>query len=230
MEEIFDDALLRFVQRVQWNGKPLSVVFASPDRAFGAMRERIARDKKIKPELVAIEHVPLPFINIFRGDLLPNAQLFHPGSVRGIQQDNDSGDVYSSKVPYAFTSTVQMDFWAKTRTEMSNVITQFTLGFPSDEVRLMIDWRADRWYRGVNRQFSYAKWLGVQSTRLKNNGITDTSELEAGEGPRYIRKTFSGELFGVLPYPLVLGRVAKQVQVQTFLEGEVNPDDDFIVP
>lgn len=230
MEEIFDDALLRFVQRVQWNDKPLSVVFASPDRAFGSMRERIARQSGVKPELVKFESIPLPFVNVFRGDLSPNEQLFHPGAVRGIHQDNDSGDVYSSKVPYAFKSTVQIDFWAKTRVEMSNVTTQFTLGFPSDEVRLMIDWRLERWYRGVNRQFSYAKWLGVQSLRLKNNGITDTSELEAGEGPRYIRKTFSGELFGVLPYPLVLGRVAKQVEVETFLEGEVNPDDEFTVP
>jgi hypothetical protein len=77
---------------------------------------------------------------------------------------------------------------------MAAIISQFVLGFPADEVNLMVNWGDDRWYQGANRQFEYAKWLGFVQCRFKNNGITDSSGLEEGEGSRYIRKTFSGEL------------------------------------
>lgn len=230
MIEIYDDALLRFFRAIQYKGKPLEVVFAGPDRAFGEMRNRIARRKNTKPELVKIEHIPLPFVSVFRGDLNHDLTRDSQATVRGILADPDSGDSYYSKMPRPFTSAVQADFWCKTHTHSNLLLTQLELLFGAGKrAYIDIDFGDERWYKGDHEVFSYAKWLGHQRAWLEDNGIGDNTDLEAGEGPKYIRKTFSGELAGVLPYPLLLGRLAKEVQTEVFLEGEDDPDDTITV-
>ncbi len=231
MIEIYDDALLRFFRAIQYKGKPLELVFANPDRAFGDMKSRIARKTNVKPESVKIEHIPLPFASVFRGDAIYDQSRDSQATVTGILADPDSGDSYFSKMPRPFTSTVQVDFWCKTKSQGNFFTTQLELLFSAGKTAFIdIDFADKRWYKDDNEIFDYAIWLQHQFAQLEDNGITDNSNLETGEGVDYIRKTFSGELLGVLPYPLLLGRLAKEVQTEIALEGANDSDDTIIVP
>jgi len=194
------------------------------------MQNRIARRLKTKPELVKVESIPLPFASVYRGDVNYDQSRDSQATVRGIFADPDSGDSYFSKMPRPFTSTVQADFWCKTKTQANLIMIQLELLFGAGKRGYIdINFGDEKWYVGDNEVFSYAKWLAYQKAWLEDNGITDNTDLEPGEGPKYIRKTFSGELSGVLPYSLVLGRLAKQVQTEVWLEGGVDPDDTIVV-
>jgi hypothetical protein len=199
----YDLAVNKWMRKVMTAVEPTTLVIQStPQRAFGEAAAMVAKGL-VNPETTLPASkgnnnlnrealVPLPLVSIQPGApeprenqrLTPVPNLFRtslPGT------DPSQRERYVSRPPLPIWLTYTAELWTKTRSTMNALITAFQLQFDPymawDEVVI------DDWFWGT-------VWMPI-----KLNGITDNSELEAGEKDRTLRHTISLRIEAWAFYP-----------------------------
>jgi hypothetical protein len=178
------------------------VIQSTPQRAFGEAAAMVAKGL-VNPETTLPPStgnnnlnrealIPLPLVSVTPGApeprenqrLTPCRNLFRtslPGTDPSIRER------YVSRPPLPIWLTYTVEVWKKTRSTMNALITALTLRFDPymawDEVVI------DDWFWGT-------VWMPI-----KLNGITDNSELEAGEKDRALRHTIALRIEAWAFYP-----------------------------
>jgi hypothetical protein len=189
----YDLAVNKWMRKVMTAVEPTTVVIqASPQRAFGEAAAMVAKGlidpartlppAKENNNLNREALVPLPLVSIQPGApepretqrLTPCKNLFRtslPGT------DPSQRERYVARPPLPIWLTYTCELWTKTRSTMNALITAFQQQFDPymawDEVVI------DDWFWGT-------VWMPI-----KLAGITDNSELEAGDKDRTLRHTIS---------------------------------------
>jgi hypothetical protein len=186
----YDLAVNKWMRKVMTAVEPTTLVIqASPQRAFGEAAAMVAKGlvdpaRTLPPanNLNREALVPLPLVSIQPGApepretqrLTPCKNLFRtalPGT------DPSQRERYVARPPLPIWLTYTCELWTKTRSTMNALITAFQQQFDPymawDEVVI------DDWFWGT-------VWMPI-----KLGGITDNSELEAGEKDRTLRHTIS---------------------------------------
>lgn len=158
------------------DGKPLRVVFATPDRAFAAM-QHIVQGRVSENIEEMMRNVPLPFCSIHRSSFTFDPERFHGTSnyFRALGANPAATKIYQSKFPHPYDITYQIEFWAKNREALNVLQIWSSTQFESFEIFL-----------DVNFRDSWESW-GTKAIPFENEGIVDHSNLEPGEGERVLR-------------------------------------------
>lgn len=216
MIRVYDAALLQFYGQLRYNGTPVPVVFARPDRAYANFARKLAMDAGVElKERPANEPLPLPFIAVWRMPPVYDPTMANPGRLRNLpQRDHASGDALIARHPRPVTCAVQTEIICKSQKQASSLESQLTLLFFMDSVRLPIDWTQSKWYKPPYSFEEYAKYLGRHSTEFTDGGVSDSTILELGtDTQKDFRRTHTGTLKAVLPYkPLKVG-IVKEIGV-----------------
>jgi hypothetical protein len=160
--------------------------------------------------------VPVPFMSIWMPPGKFQPSRFSPATIRGYAKDIKTGTALSMRWPRPVDFEVQVDLWcgsAGGHHIAQEIEGQIELQFVAESVYLPIDWTDERWYKHPFNVLAHAKALGRTRVRLINEGWTDTSELEAGEGSKEIRRTWAGRLEAFIPYRPVVGRIVRSTHL-----------------
>lgn len=223
----FTDAIKRFFERAQWGGRPVPCVFAGPDRAFEEMERIMKRRAQGRASVATGGHgltfqqagerpAWVPFLSILVQPLAFDPARFNPRSFRGVTKDIAKGTATTMRFPRPVQGDVQVDLWSAGNGGWGiaqHVAAQIELQFTAESVYLPIDWADPRWYKPPFDALSHAEAYGRTRFRLMTNGWSDSSDIEAGDGPKRIRWTWSGRLEGYLPYRLDEARIVRTITV-----------------
>lgn len=228
----FTEAVKDFFERATWGGAPVPAVFAGPDRAFAEM-ERVMKARSQGKTSVATgatgvtrqqatdKPAWVPFFSVLIQPHNFNPALWNPASYRGITKNLQTGVATSIRLR-PIKADIQVDLWCGAAGGWSiaqNVQSQIELQFFAESIYLPIDWSEAKWYREPFNVLEHARALGRTRFRLVNNGWQDTSDLEVGEGLKYIRWTWSGRLEGDLPYRPDEARIVRTISMDITDEG-----------
>ena len=215
-----------FFERAEWGGRSVPCVFAGPDRAFQEIDRVIKRRAQGKSRATGAEGITfrqvserptwVPFMSVLIQPFAFAPERFNPRSFRGVTKDIAKGTATTMRFPRPVTADVQVDLWAGGNGGWQiaqHVAAQIELQFTAESIYLPIDWADPRWYKPPFDVMAHARAYGRTRFRLINNGWQDASDLEAGEGPKTIRWSWSGRIEGYLPYPLDQARIVRTVEV-----------------
>jgi len=240
----FTEALKLFLGRsCRWGEQPVPVVFAGPDRAFQEMErimKRRAQGKKSRAvgsdgltrQGAADRKAWVPFLSVLVQPFSFDPSRFNPRSFRGITKDIQKGTATTMRFPRPVVADVQVDLWAGAAGGWqiaSAVAAQIELQFTAESAYLTIDWSNPQYYKPPFNVLEHAKSYGTTGFRLVNQGWQDTSDLEAGDGPKSVRWTWSARIEGYLPYRLDEARIVRTVPVDIVDENEPEVVLDTIV-
>jgi hypothetical protein len=233
----FYDALKRFFGQARHAGQIVPAVFARPDRAsqeFQRIYKKRLQGKKATAgeresdppasQTQAIEDRPasLPFMSIYMPVPVFDSTRFNPGRVV-VSKDLATGTAVTAKFPRPVVGDVQVDLWCNVDLEAQDITPQIDLRFVADAVRLPIDWSEDRWYRPPFNVLEHARYMGKTGVRLViGPGWEDTSDLEEGEGPKVVRRTWRGKLQGFIPYKAEEARLVRSVRFDLYDNTDPN--------
>lgn len=223
----FMDALKSFFSQAQWEGQPVPSVFSAPDRAFQELRRRhpklvdgltsrVTGRKGITGEALSERPAWVPFFSILVTPSVFDAARFHPGTFRGITKNLETGVATKMRYPRPVTADVTVELWCGTVGGWgiaNHVAAQIELAFRAESVYLPIDWSLPRYYKPPFNTLEHARQYGPSRCRLVYQGWQDASELEALDGPKQVRWTWTGRLEGHLPYALEESRIVREFAV-----------------
>jgi len=224
--------LQRFFQRARHAGASIPVVFAAPDRAHEeyhrVMKRRLqGKGRPSTPQQLSDRAPHAPFISIWMPSPKFNPDLYNPSQVV-VGKDIQKGTAQVMRWPRPMRSTVQADLWASVEGGeiiAQNIEGQIELQFAADKAFLPVDWSNPRWYRPPFNVLEHAKVLGPTRITLVNQGWDDNSELEPGDGEKVVRRTWSGEVLGYIPYPPQEARLVRTVRFALYdATDEDNPE------
>jgi hypothetical protein len=118
-------------------------------------------------------------------------------------------------MPRPVTCEVQVDLWggaAGGHHIIDNVASQLDLRFVAESAYLPVDWTLAKWFKPPFNLMEHAREFGLTKVRLIADGWTNTSDLEAGEGPKEARATWNGRLEAAIPYRPEDGRLVRTVR------------------
>ncbi len=154
-------------------------------------------------------------------------EWYNPGRVI-VDKDIQKGTARVMRWPRPMSSTVQADLWVGGdggNLMAQQLEAQIELQFPADKVFLPVDWADPRWYRPPFNVLEHARVLGPTRITLTSQGWDDNSDLEFGEGMKSIRRTWSGEVLGYIPYPPQEARLVRTVRYALYdATDEDNPE------
>ena len=233
----FTHATKEFFERAQWAGRRVPCVFAGPDRAFQEIDRVLKRRAQGTSRATGVEGIKfkqiserpawVPFMSVLVQPFSFDSARFNPRSFRGVTKDVVAGTATTLRFPRPVSADVQVDLWAGGNGGWQiaqHVAAQIELQFTAESIYLPIDWADPRWYKPPFDVMAHARAYGRTRFRLVGNGWQDTSDLEAGEGPKTIRWTWSGRIEGYLPYPLDQARIVRTVEVDV-----VDTDTDEVL-
>jgi hypothetical protein len=215
MYAIFYDAVRRFFRRAKHLGQPVDTVFARPDRAHTELarlrEEQLKREKHAAPAETAtrqaVEDRPTasPFMSVWIPSPQFDKERFSPATFRGITKDRATGNATSMRYPRPVLADVQVDLWAGDvggELIAQGIEVQVESFFIAESVYLPIDYGLTKWYKPPFNTPEHAKAYGRTRIRLMvANGWMDNSDLEeGGDGPKEIRRTWTGKMEAFIPY------------------------------
>jgi hypothetical protein len=231
---IFYEAVRDFFGQAKHLGRPVPVVFASPDRAHAELARVIKRRSQNKKKakgasdlappaatVQAIEDKPalVPFMSLWMPPVPEyDPTRFNPGRFV-VSKDKASGTAVVMRFPRPIKNTVQVDLWCGSKAGHKIAMAlapQIDLRFFAESVHLPVDWTLDKWYRPPFDVLSHARVLGQTRIRLIAKGWTDNTDLETEDGPKEARMTWSGELEGYIPYRPVEARLVRTVRFELY--------------
>jgi len=237
----FTDAVKRFFERARWGGRSVPCVFAGPDRAFEEMarvQKRRSQGRKsgatgttgLTFHQIGERPAWVPFMSILIQPPEFDAARFNPRSFRGVTKDIEKGTATTMRFPRPVNADVQVDLWSAGNGGWGiaqHVAAQIELQFTAESVYLPIDWADPRWWKPPFDALEHARAYGRTRIRLVSSGWSDTSDLEAGDGPKRIRWTWSGRIEGYLPYRLDEARLVREIAVDVEDAATGNTLDEY---
>lgn len=246
MYAIFNHACRDFFARAKHEGSPVETVFARPDRAHTEVARLMAArirqaeaSAKVKgativpnPRKQAIEDrpVPVPFMSVWIAGFKFDPSRYSPATFRGITRDQSTGNATSVRFPRPVVSDVQVDLWCGDvggELIAQNIEPQIESLFVDESVYLPIDFTLTKWYRPPFNVSEHCRAYGRTRIRLftsSGGGWADNSELEnGGDGPKEIRRTWSGQIEAYVPYRPTEARLVKSVTMVTL--DDTDPDN-----
>ena len=180
--------------------KPVPLIFATPDRAWATMRKKFEKDIERDREF----RIPLPFISLQQiGDTAydPRRYLYKKILYRRVALDTDDyRTCLSHAKPLPFTFQYAAELWVKTRYEARVNGAQFSQLF--DEGGMA--------YRKVDHGYPIGpKWIPF----FLDSGISDNSNLDAGDQERSLRFSMTIRVEGWLAPPLITQHLVHEMNV-----------------
>jgi hypothetical protein len=183
----YDLAIHNFLREVLTPVEPTIIIIqSSPMRAFGDAAAMLVKGTDhpalLDKELNRSANVPLPLVSVTPGAptrretqrLVPIKNLFRtslPGTDPSIRER------WVAKPPLPVWLNYAVELWTKTRSTMNALITVLQLKF--DPYMAWSEALIDNWFWG-------SVWMPIHL-----DGMTDNSELEAGEEDRLLRHTIT---------------------------------------
>lgn len=224
MMELYNDALLRFMSQIRWQGKPVPSVFAGADRAYSAIKDWLEKERGIRISTSAGEaSVPYPFMAIWREPFQENAPLVSSGIFR-IPSFPNAGYGFAMRSPRPVKARCDVNIYFKDKTQAEFLELQMRSLFINKISYITVDFNDTRWYQPPNDVYSYAKVLGYQDLLIEEDSLTDNSSLEdSGLRQREIRYTLSFNLSGWIPFQPYMVPLANEViyEVREKTSGEL---------
>ena len=219
-----------FRERCRWAGAEVPIVFAGPDRAHQEIRRIMAaretREQGVSTTEQAMEDrpVPVPFMSLLITSPKFDAPRYNPHRFV-IDKDIEAGTALVTRYMHPVTSTVQVDLWCGSAGGdliAQSIEPQIELAFFGGHRSLPLDWSDKRWFRKPFNVSEHVAWMGKTAVVLYTEGWEDTSDLETGEGPKEIRRTWRGRLDAFIPFRPEEARIVQSVE----LDVTVGLDDD----
>lgn len=189
--------------------KPIPLVFATPERAWGLMRKKFGKapdDPNFK--------VPLPFISLAQmGDASFDSKryLYNKILYRKVAISPDFRKCLSHPKPQPYSFQYAAELWVKTRYEARVAAAEFAGLF--EEGALC--------YRIVD----HGTPLGKKLVPFFLQGITDTTNLDTGDGERSLRWSLSFRIDGWLQPKVIEQNLVHDVNVTINAPDSLcNPD------
>lgn len=229
----FTDALREFFARAKWSGQPVPAVFAGPDRAYQELRRqhpklvtndtsRVTGRKGVTKQALGDKPAWVPFFSILVSPKVYDPSRFNPRSFRGVTKDLQTGTATTMRYPRPVTADVSVELWCGTVggwSIASHVAAQIELEFMAESVYLPLDWSLPRYYKSPFNTLEHARQYGKTRCRLVSQGWQDSSNLEALDGPKQVRWTWTGRIEGYLPYRLEEARIVREFTVDVVDEN-----------
>lgn len=182
----------------------LSVVYAPPDKAFGAVRDLLDDDGILDANVAT---VPLPFLSFYKGGSVAFDQRRFGGPSRrlrsGLGKAGDGLTMGTSPYPMPYTWEYRIEVWARSLDTLNRWQVWIANQFPSFERMLPVDFTEldDSW--------------GIKLIPLVNRGLVDNSEIEGAddESNRVLRATQVVEMQGWVFPQVEATPVVKRVRV-----------------
>lgn len=235
----FYAALSGYFRRARHEGKPLQVVFAGPDRAHNEMRQLLAKqldstDRKRKLTQQEIEAIPcpVPFASLLIQPSKFDPSRFNPRSVRGLNKNIERGTALTMRLPRPVTSEVQLDLWCGSAGGdmiAQNIESQMHMQMVAESIYLPINWTLEKWYRPPFNMLEHFKAFGPTRFRLIEGAWTNTSDLEEGEGPKEVRRTWTGTIETALPYRPEEARLVRAIRFAIYEQNNTTPLGEAVV-
>lgn len=211
-----------FRDHAKWSGAVVPIVFAGPDRAHQEMRRIMAERERSHDGISQTEQanedraVPVPFMSLLIAPPKYDPVRFNPHRFV-IERNITTGTAKVARYMHPTTSDVQVDLWcgsAGADLIAMSLEPQIELEFFGGKRALHLDWSDKRWYRPPFNVSEHAKWLGKTSVVLYSQGWEDTSDLETGDGPKEVRRTWRGRLDAYVPFRPEEARIVRTVPLQ----------------
>ena len=200
-------------------GRPIPLIFATPERAWAQMRTKFAKNIATDREF----RIPLPFLSLQQiGDAQfdPSRYLYRKILYRRVALDTvDFRTCLSHAKPLPFTFQYSAELWVKTRYEARVACAQF----------------AQLWDEGgmLFRKVDHGYPMGVHYVRwVLDSGPTDNTNLEASDQERSLRWTFTVRVEGWLPPQAIEQHLVHDLNVTFEMPEnlcEENPYEDAVV-
>lgn len=211
------EAVRDFFKQTLWRGKPVPVVFAGPDRAHEEIRRMMKRRGAGPDRQQADRAGYVPFMSLWIAPPKFHSQRFSPASVPFLI-NQETGNALKARFPRPVQTEVQVDLWCGSAGghAMAQLIeSQVEMRFLAENILLPVDWGQAKWYREPYNVSEHARYFGKTKLNLITEGWSDTSDLEAGEGPKEVRRTWSGRMEALIPHrpeeARLVGRVVMDI-------------------
>lgn len=207
-------------ERCRWGGAEIPIVFAGPDRAHQEIRrimaEREQRETGVAttPQANEDRSVPVPFISLYITPPKYDAPRFNPHRYV-LDKDIKAGTAKVARHMHPIQSQVQVDLWCGSAGGdliAMSVEPQIEIAFYGGKRSLPLNWADRRWFKPPFNVSEHVKWLGQSAVVLYTEGWEDTSDLETGDGPKEVRRTWRGRLDGYVPFSLEEARIVRSVE------------------
>ena len=190
---------------VKPNGRPLRVVFASPERAFATAKEVWGDETGDARTSI------LPMLSIERQDINYDPDRYRPEKAKmrshilGFQDETqETGNAASFPIPVDIS--YQADIWTRTRQTLNQIqlaIAQSILRHRPAFLRIDLSNIWEEWSDKI--------------VPLETEGFSDNSSLEQEEEEREIRSTWSFTLKGWVLPTLEATKTVLNTQVDTYM-------------
>lgn len=184
----YDKSLATWASRapLMEDGKPIPVIWASPDRAFSTMQSVLDEGRFTAYQSEAQTNIPLPFISIERSQFRFDPSRFHGANAlfRKLARSVDGKTYYQSRFPIPYDIDYSINFWCKNNITSKNQLIQYcNLAF----------WQGNGFEILLEVDFSNLSELyGKKIIPFESEVIMDNSDLEVqGENERILRFTQS---------------------------------------
>ena len=208
-----------FREHARWQGREVPIVFAGPDRAHQEMRRIMAERERERAGIAQTEQadedrpVPVPFMSLYITPPKFDAPRFNPHRFV-IERNLTTGTAQVSRHMRPVVSDVQVDLWcgsAGGELMAMSIEPQIEMQFFADHRAIHLDWADKRWFRPPFNVSEHVQWLGKTSIVLYTQGWEDTSDLEAGDGAKEIRRTWRGRIDAYVPFRPEEARIVRTV-------------------
>jgi hypothetical protein len=208
MWAVFYEAVRAFFAQARWAGATIPVVYASPDRAHAAIQKLIADREAGQRGVSRTEQAasdrpnPVPFMSLFIGSPKFDPRYYSPSRVV-LGKDTKKLTATVARAPHPVTAEVQVDLWCGSDggdLKAFSIEPQIEMAFHGGHVALPIDWSDAKWFRPPFNVAEHLKHYGQTRIRLYTQGWQDTSDLEAGDGAKETRRTWTGRIEAMVPF------------------------------
>jgi len=209
------EAIRSFFAQAQWRGESVLTVFAGPDRAHEEAQRIMARKLGKPIKEVSDRAMWTPFMSVWFGSPKLDQAKYNPHRLV-FSKNFETGTALVARYPRPVTADVQVDLWCGSAGghNMAQAIeAQVELRFFPEHIALPVDWSDGRWYKKPYWLSEHARYFGRTRLVLYTDGWADNSDLEAGEGAKEVRRTWSGRLEAFIPHRAEEARLVSRVEV-----------------
>jgi hypothetical protein len=192
--EIYHIALLEwFRDRLTWRGKPVPIVFATPDRAFSEMRALLSMSSGDEGTAeLRDQNIPLPFVSLGEAGLEEyDGSRDNAGQIRGMYVNQELTKGVNVDWPTPENLPYNLEFWCESKNQLRHFMRQIRRLFKLEVTYLDIDFTSEHWEFEGDPVPPEVRMLGKRQVALNKSAWTDASNLDPGEKKREIRASLA---------------------------------------